>query len=339
MRDFVSGSCRSTWSRLLLLTLLSPALPGCASQVRVASENFNSRVSLIVIHHTTENFADSLHTLTERSGYPVSSHYLIPEPDDPTYDRGKLRVHELVPETYRAWHAGESYWGGRTSLNDQSIGIELVNRTWCHRSPVDTGNGIVEAAGAQVPGTIDESTAIAEAAAAGICFYPDFADSQIALLAGLLDDILRRHPSIEPTQIVGHSDIAPDRKIDPGPRFPWQRLYRLGYGAWYDDDTVIRYWERFRQQPLPLRNVQQALRAYGYGIEVSGKFDVQTRNVLRAFQMHFRPSQSYGRITTETAATLFALIEKYHPDRLDELLQVDDPVEEPCVPPTGNGSS
>jgi hypothetical protein len=55
--------------------------------------------------------------------------------------------------------------------------------------------------------------------------------------------------------------------------------------------------------------------------------------------MHFRPSQSYGRITTETAATLFALIEKYHPDRLDELLQVDDPVEEPCVPPTGNGSS
>jgi N-acetylmuramoyl-L-alanine amidase len=326
-------------SRLLLFTLLSTALPGCGSQVRVASENFNSRVSLLVIHHTTENFADSLHTLTERSGYPVSSHYLIPEPDDPTYDRGKLRVYELVPETHRAWHAGESYWGGRTSLNDQSIGIELVNRTWCHRSPIDTGNGIVEAAGAQAPGTIDESTAIPDAALAGICFFPDFAESQIELLVGLLDDILRRYPSIKPTQIVGHSDIAPDRKIDPGPRFPWQRLHRLGYGAWYDDDTVIRYWERFRQQPLPLRNVQQALSAYGYGIEVSGKFDVQTRNVLRAFQMHFRPSQSYGRITTETVATLFALIEKYYPDRLDELLQVDDTLEEPCVPPNGTGSS
>jgi N-acetylmuramoyl-L-alanine amidase len=90
---------------------------------------------------------------------------------------------------------------------------------------------------------------------------------------------------------------------------------------------------------LPLRNIQQALRTYGYGIEVSGKFDVQTRNVLRAFQMHFRPSQSYGRITTDTVATLFALIEKYYPDRLDDLLQVDDTREEPCVPPTGNRSS
>jgi N-acetylmuramoyl-L-alanine amidase len=323
MRDFVSGFFRAWLSRLLPLALLSAALQGCADRVRVTSENFNSRVSLVVIHHTTENFADSLQTLTERSGYPVSSHYLIPEPDDPTYGDGRLHVYELVPETYRAWHAGDSYWGGRTSLNDQSIGIELVNRTWCHRSPLDTGDGIVEAAGARMPGAIDESTAIADAVPESICFYPDFAESQIELLTGLLDDILRRHPSIRPTQIVGHSDIAPGRKIDPGPRFPWQRLYRLGFGAWYDDDTVIRYWERFRVQPLPLRNIQQALKVYGYGLEVSGEFDVRTRNVLRAFQMHFRPSQSYGRVTTETVATLFALIEKYYPDQLDYLLQVD----------------
>ncbi|MEX2497004.1 MAG: N-acetylmuramoyl-L-alanine amidase [Woeseia sp.] len=323
MPALISALSGATWPRLLLLALLATALPGCASQVRVASDNFNSRVSVVVIHHTTENFAVSLQTLTERSGYPVSSHYLIPEPDDPTYNKRKLRVYELVPETYRAWHAGESYWGGRTSLNDQSIGIELVNRTWCHRSTTDAGDGIVAASGT-VPGEIDESTTIPDAVPASICFYPDFADSQIRLLAGLLEDILRRHPSIKPTQIVGHSDIAPERKIDPGPRFPWQRLYRLGFGAWYDDDTVIRYWERFRLQPLPLRNVQRALKAYGYGIEESGELDVRTRNVLRAFQMHFRPSQAYGRLTTETVATLFALIEKYYPEQLEELLRVEE---------------
>lgn len=338
MHDLISGMPRRLLSRLLLLALIAAALAGCAKPVRVASENYNTRVSLVVIHHTTENFSDSLQTLTRRSSYPVSSHYLIPEPDDPTYDKRKLRVYELVPETYRAWHAGDSYWGGRTSLNDQSIGIELVNRTHCHRSAVDTGDRIVEAADTRTPGTVDESTAIPDTPAASICFYPDFAEPQIELLVELLKAIVQRHPSIKPTQIVGHSDIAPDRKIDPGPRFPWQRLYRAGFGAWYDDDTVIRYWERFRLQPLPLRNIQRALRAYGYGIEVTGEFDVQTRNVLRAFQMHYRPSQTYGRITAETVATLFALIEKYHPDQLDELLRVDTAVEEAGGPPAGGSS-
>lgn len=312
--------------RLILLGLLSTILTACATRVRVPSENFNTRISLVVIHHTAENFSDSLKSLTERSGYPVSSHYLVPEPDDPTYGKGRLRVYELVPETHRAWHAGESYWGGRTSLNDQSIGIELVNRTHCHRSTSDAGDLVLadeETGDTLSPDTIDESTAIPGAAPASICFYPDFAESQIELLAGLLDDILRRHPSIGPTQIVGHSDIAPDRKIDPGPRFPWQRLYRLGFGAWYDDDTVIRYWERFRRRPLPLRNVQQALQAYGYGIDVTGKLDMQTKDVLRAFQMHFRPSQAYGSVTTETVATLFALIDKYYPEQLDTLLQAE----------------
>jgi N-acetylmuramoyl-L-alanine amidase len=333
MREFKSGFGQSTPSclRLLQVVLLSAALTGCAGdgRVRVASENFNTRVSLVVIHHTTDDFASSLDILTRRSGYPVSSHYLIPEPDDPTYDHSRLRIYELVPETHRAWHAGNSYWGGRTALNDQSIGIELVNRTWCYESPIDVDTGRVEPAETWKPGTIDESTAIPDAASDSICFYPDFADSQIDLLVTLLGDILERHPSIPPTQIVGHSDIAPDRKIDPGPRFPWQRLYKLGYGAWYDDTTVVRYWERFRAEPLPLHNLQRALAIYGYGIEITGEYDVQTRNVLRAFQMHFRPTETYGRITTETVATLFALIEKYFPEQLDELLRIDDPFAEP----------
>ncbi len=290
-----------------ILTILS----GCTSTLKTQSENFNSRVSIVVIHHTTSNFEDSYRVLTRPSSNPVSSHYLIPEPDDETYSRSRVQTYELVPESHRAWHAGKSYWSGKTGLNDQSIGIELVNRTWCHASA--EANAYTD--------KVDR-----------LCFYPDFADSQLALLVELLEDILERYPEIKPTNIIGHSDIAPDRKIDPGPRFPWQRLARLGYGAWFDDETVVRYWERFREEPLPLLNIQKALGTYGYKIEPSGENDEQTRNVLRAFQLHFRPMEVTSETTPDSTAVLFALIDKYYPDQLDELLQVE---EEP-VPPAAD---
>ena len=230
---------------MLRLTLLftsfalALAISGCTTTQRSVSANQNSRVSLIVIHHTTSNFEDSYYVLTEPTSRPVSSHYLIPEPGDPTYGKSKLRVYQLVDENRRAWHAGVSHWGGKDGINDQSIGIELVNQTWCHAS--------------------DESKDPETGYPERICFYPDFDDGQLALLTELLGDILERHPDISPTHIVGHSDVAPDRKIDPGPRFPWERLAKLGYGAWFDDETVIRYWERFLKEPLPLVNIQNAL--------------------------------------------------------------------------------
>ena len=148
------------------------------------------------------------------------------------------------------------------------------------------------------------------------------------MLVELLEDILERYPEIKPTNIIGHSDIAPDRKIDPGPRFPWQRLARLGYGAWFDDDAVVRYWERFREQPLPLLNIQKALGAYGYKIDPSGEHDEQTRNVLRAFQMHFRPSEVTSEATADSTAILFALIDKYYPEQLEELLHIEIEMEQ-----------
>jgi len=289
----------SIYGILFLFIILS----ACTSQRGTPSANYNSRVSIVVIHHTTANFADSLQILTVPSSNPVSSHYLIPEPDDKSYARSRVQTYELVPESLRAWHAGTSYWAGKSGLNDQSIGIELVNQTWCHSSGMEVD---------PYSGNPDR-----------ICFYPDFADSQIALLVDLLDDILERHPDIKATNIIGHSDIAPDRKIDPGPRFPWQRLAVLGYGAWFDDEAVIRYWEQFRVQPLPLLNVQKALSAYGYGIELTGEDDEQTRNVLRAFQMHFRPMDVTSTATLESTATLFALLEKYYPEQLDELLKIE----------------
>jgi len=293
----------NTAIRGIVATALA-VLAGCTASgiVTETSQNFNSRISIVVIHHTTANFSDSLNTLTKPSSRPVSSHYLIPEPDDSTYDKSRLKVYALVPEGERAWHAGVSHWSGKIGLNDQSIGIELVNQTYCHTSTELDG-------------------ATTEQPPPRLCFFPDFTDPQLELLVGLLGDIQERHPDIRPTDIVGHADIAPDRKIDPGPRFPWQRLYRLGYGAWYDDETVIRYWEQFTQQAVSLCNVQSALQAYGYGIEISGVLDEQTRNVLRAFQMHFRPSKVSREPTTDTVAILYALIDKYYPERLDELLQ------------------
>ena len=113
----------------------------------------------------------------------------------------------------------------------------------------------------------------------------------------------------------------PQRKIDPGPRFPWQRLYRLGFGAWYDEETVIRYWEQFNDQMPTTLQLQDALHTYGYGIELSGEADEQSRNVVRAFQMHFMPWGVSGTFDEKSAAVLFALIEKYRESELDRLLQ------------------
>jgi N-acetylmuramoyl-L-alanine amidase len=284
----------------------------------VPSENKDSRVAVIVIHHTSSDFGDSLHVLTKRTSRPVSSHYLIPEPGDPSYDKDKLHVYALVPEEERAWHAGTSYWKGLSKLNNVSVGIELVNRTYCHEPQTRPAAG--------------ESDWPADT----FCFYPDFDDGQIALLVDLLEELKERHVEVDPTHIVGHADIAPQRKIDPGPRFPWQRLHKLGFGAWYDDETVGRYWDRF-QFVLPSTGLmQEALHAYGYPIEQTGVYDEQMKNVLRAFQGHFLPWKVTGRIDTDTAAVLYALIEKYYPEELDPLLP---PPADALMAPSGSGGN
>jgi len=287
------------WS-IAFLTLL--AMAGCKGVMHITSANQDSRVRIIVIHFTTTDFESSLQVLTEASSRPVSSHYLIPEPDDESYGNSRLSTYQLVSEDRRAWHAGSSYWGGKTGINDQSIGIEIVNRSWCQQS--------------QAQQEVDVA-AIVE-----FCFFPDFPDGQIALLVDLLEDILERHPDIRPTDIVGHSDVAPGRKVDPGPRFPWQRLARLGFGAWYEEETVLKYWNRFLAEPLPLVNVQKALAAYGYQIEPTGEYDRQTGDVLQSFQLHFRSHEVTRKPSVETSATLFALIEKYHPEQLEDLLHI-----------------
>jgi N-acetylmuramoyl-L-alanine amidase len=286
-------------ARLLFAAWAVPPLAACSSLpiVDAPAEIASGRVDHLVLHFTSLGFAESMRLLTERSGTPVSVHYLVPESGDPTYPRRRLRVYRLVDEGSSAWHAGDSAWRGVTSLNARSIGIEIVNRSRCVE--IDPG--------------LEPKTPANER-----CTFEDYDPAQIELVVELARRILERHPGIDPEDVVGHADIAPARRADPGPRFPWRALHEEGIGAWFDVETVAEYRVRFEAEPPSLALLQRALAAYGYAVEPTGIDDAQTRFALRAFQMHFRPADWSGRPDAETAAILFALIEKYRPRALGE---------------------
>ncbi|MEB2650372.1 N-acetylmuramoyl-L-alanine amidase [Pseudomonas siliginis] len=198
----------------------------------------------------------------------VSSHYLIGDDNNAT-------IYKLMDENQRAWHAGESQWQGRTWLNSSSIGIEIVN-----------------------PGYKDTPT--------GRLWYP-YSEAQIESLITLLKDISKRN-GISPRHIIGHSDIAPLRKLDPGPLFPWKRLADEGLGLWPNEQAVARQQAVFNSSPLPEPGWFQAqLARLGYDTPQTGELDVATRHVLAAFQMHYRPARFDGTPDAQTAALLLVL--------------------------------
>jgi N-acetylmuramoyl-L-alanine amidase len=241
----------------------------------------DSRVRHLVLHYTVGPFDRSLFQLSRG---PVSAHYLVPEQETGS----RPIVLQLVPEQLRAWHAGASYWQGRTNINDSSIGIEIVNN-----GPTETPQGVAWAA------------------------YTPF---QIAMVKRLASDVIARY-DIAPVNVLGHSDIAPSRKSDPGPLFPWKELAEAGIGAWPDAATVERYLAgRDPHQAVDNLGLLQAqLRQYGYDAPLSGVLDAATVQVLVAFQMHFRPSDYSGAADAETGAIVAALLEKYR-----SLLQASD---------------
>ncbi|HEN3634981.1 TPA: N-acetylmuramoyl-L-alanine amidase [Yersinia enterocolitica] len=236
----------------------------------------NERVRFLVLHYTATDDAESLRLLTQGD---VSAHYLVKT--HPEILDGKPVVLQLVPESQRAWHAGVSYWQGRNSLNDTSIGIEIVNKGFTERMLRRE-------------------------------WYP-YNESQIELIERLTKDILGRY-NIDPANVVAHSDIAPLRKSDPGPLFPWKRLAEQGIGAWPDDATVTKYIDgRNKNDLASVAIIQQALAHYGYQIPQSGELDDETSQVIKAFQMHFRAQDFSGVPDVETEAIALALVEKYRP--------------------------
>lgn len=183
-------------------------------------------------------------------------------------------IYKLVDESARAWHAGESEWEGRTWLNSSSIGIEIVN-----------------------PGFSDTPT--------GRIWYP-YTEGQVQALIMLLKDIVKRN-HIDPRHIIGHSDIAPLRKLDPGPLFPWKRLAAEGLGIW-PDERLVAQEQALLMDALPsISWFQQQLARLGYETPQTGELDVATRHVLAAFQMHYRPERFTGDPDARTAALLKVL--------------------------------
>jgi N-acetylmuramoyl-L-alanine amidase len=197
----------------------------------------------------------------------VSAHYLLTDDPVPV-------IYNLVDEKNAAWQAGNSSWKNYTQLNNSSIGIEIVNPGW-----KDTPNGRV---------------------------YAPFPQYQIDALIPLVRDIVQRH-HIAPENVLGHSDIAPLRKQDPGPTFPWKQLADAGLVAWPDAQRVASLSPYFQAQLPDIAWYQKKLAAWGYGLVQSGQLDEQTRTVLSAFQMKYRPANIDGNPDAETAALLETL--------------------------------
>jgi N-acetylmuramoyl-L-alanine amidase len=178
------------------------------------------------------------------------------------------RIWALVDEHRRAFHAGVSFWRGHVGLNDRSIGIEIVNPGHEHG-------------------------------------YRDFPVLQLAVVCDLCLSILSRHP-IPPRNVVAHSDIAPDRKQDPGEKFDFEGFAQNGVGMWPDGVADLGTGGVVRDA-TPLRAVRAALAVIGYRVAPEGALDPALSSLLRAFQRHWRPEAVTGQADAGTVARLLAL--------------------------------
>lgn len=180
------------------------------------------------------------------------------------------KVTQLVAEAERAWHAGVSSWRGEGDINSRSVGIEIANLGHDHG-------------------------------------YPDFPARQIESVVKLGCDICARF-EIAPERVLAHSDIAPERKRDPGEKFPWAVLADAGLGHFVTPEPIRggRFFQR-GEFGAPIEALQALLAFYGYAIDINGQFDARTEIVVTAFQRHFRPSRVDGIADASTIATLHRL--------------------------------
>ncbi|WP_201554755.1 N-acetylmuramoyl-L-alanine amidase [Psychrobacter sp. 72-O-c] len=278
-----------TLTSLLTLFLTMPLI-GCVSTTQpryiIDSETYQAtgkseRIKTIILHYTVGDNTRSLKQLTTGN---VSAHYLILNNDDD-------KIYNLVPESERAWHAGDGGFAGRTILNDTSIGIEIVN------------DGIKPEYRKALKVGIQDYHPYEH--------YVEFDELQIKKVAQLVQDLALRY-DISPKNIIGHSDMAPSRKIDPGAKFPWQRLYeQYGIGAWYDEQDKQLFMNQDKFEAATIPEIKQAFRDYGYQINDSDEWDKASHDVIYAFQLHFSPQHLTATMDLETYAILKALNKKY----------------------------
>jgi N-acetylmuramoyl-L-alanine amidase len=227
--------------------------------VELPSPNHDARpggVDMLILHYTGMKTAQEAIDRLRDPHAKVSSHYVVGEDG---------AIYRLVPEDRRAWHAGVSFWRGRTGLNDVSIGIEIVNpgHEWGYRP---------------------------------------FPAAQMQSVIALSQAILARHP-IPVRNVIAHSDVAPDRKQDPGELFPWPELATAGVGLWPDGNGA-----KTGPSPWDEAQVRAALGTVGYD---ATQADLAT--LLRAFQRHWRPEAVTGLADSGTILRLDRLLRMVAP--------------------------
>jgi N-acetylmuramoyl-L-alanine amidase len=258
--------------KILVASLLLALLAGCATAPPsgpVIDHTYTAKGQASRVRFLVLHYTvgDKASSLHTLTEQEVSAHYMLTDDPVPV-------IYNLVDEKNAAWHAGNSSWKNFTQLNNSSIGIEIVNPGY-----KDTPNGRV---------------------------YAPFPQSQIDALIPLVKDIVARH-HIAPENVLGHSDIAPQRKQDPGPMFPWKQLAAAGLVTWPDANRVASLTPYFQAQLPDVAWYQKKLATWGYGLVQSGQLDEQTRTVLSAFQMKYRPANIDGNPDAETASLLEAL--------------------------------
>ena len=255
---------------------------------------------ILVMHYTASHTTEaSLATLTSKTS-EVSAHYLIPP-------KGK-EVYLLVNEEKRAWHAGVARWGDTDDVNSNSIGLENVGWGYTY-GPVanedlsppiqDTWNKFVYAQRSVIDSPSPPFLK-------KMCYplpedpkkiWHPFPQEQMNTLALLSKGIIDKW-SIDPENVVGHADISPGRKVDPGPLFYWKFLAEKGVGVWHDPSTDRVHSNK--PQGISVPWMQESLKNWGYKIPQNGSLDLETKNVVVAFQMHFRPERYEGIIDEES---------------------------------------
>jgi N-acetyl-anhydromuramyl-L-alanine amidase AmpD len=266
------------------------------------SKNFRPRkgeeVQFLVLHYTALPLSSTLGIFTNNSELAKKdlAYYAKGEANPDNMCNGEVSAHyvnsedgevyQLVDEGVAAFHAGVSYWSGVKNINNSSIGIEHENigYDWLSKFPQDRA--------VKVPGS-DHT-------------WCQFTKPQIEQTIILCREIIARH-NIKPYNVVGHSDVACGRKSDPGPMFPWKELAEAGIGMWYDIREA-RVSEGVLDQGVSW--VQARLAEYGYDCQVTGVADDKFKNVMQAFQMHFRPTNIDGDVDLECTRILYSLCKR-----------------------------